>query len=246
MRLLLLSDLHFEHHCDTAEFVSKLDNDVDVLVLAGDIDTYDQIEDTLGLFCQRFTHVLYTPGNHELYHSSPAAVDAIRTRCLKRHPNLDWLQNELAVINGQRFLGGTGWFREDPMSFMYEKNMGDFNVIKDIKPWVYEEQARFEAFLNDNLQEGDIVITHHLPSEICIDPFFKGSVLNRFFVCDYSDLILDRKPSLWMYGHTHFEQDLKLGDTRLLCNPRGYPNEFDPLIGQPRPADSYQGKLIEL
>ena len=246
-KILLLSDLHFEFHRDTQEFISKLDNDVDILVLAGDIDVYDQIENTLDLFCDRFTNVVYVPGNHELYHSSPQVIAETRARCLKHHTNLDWLHNEVAVINGQRFLGGTGWFREDPQSAMYERNMSDFNIISDFKPWVYEEQARFEQFIKANLQEGDVVVTHHLPSEICIDKYFKGSVLNRFFVCDYTDLILDRDPALWMYGHTHFEQDLKLGNTRLVCNPRGYPHErnpFDPSSGSN--SKHYHSKLITL
>ena len=39
-KILLLSDLHFEFHRDTQEFISKLDNDVDILVLAGDIDVF--------------------------------------------------------------------------------------------------------------------------------------------------------------------------------------------------------------
>jgi len=244
-KLLLLSDLHFEFDRDMPEFVEGLDNDVDVLVLAGDITVNDQIEDTLGLFCGRFENVVFVPGNHEYYHSSPQAISDIRDRCLKRHANLDWLNNNVAVINGQRFLGSTGWFRDHPTNFPYERNMSDFNVINDFKPWVYEEQARFEQFLEANLQVDDIVVTHHLPSEVCIDDFFKGSFLNRFFACDYSNLIYSRGPKLWMYGHTHFEQDQTISNTRLVCNPRGYPHErnaFDPSDNGKQ--STYTGKLI--
>lgn len=246
MRIMLLSDLHLEFHCDTVEFVSKLDSDVDVLVLAGDINVHDQIIVTLDLFCNKFKNVVYVPGNHEYYHTSPKKLKAIRKKCHKRNDNLHWLDNEIVTIKGQRFLGGTGWFRDHPTNFPYERNMSDFNVIQDFKPWVYEEQAKFELLLENNLQVGDVVVTHHLPSEVCIDDFFKGSFLNRFFVCDYSNLIYDRGPALWMYGHTHFEQDLSVGDTRLVCNPRGYPNERNPFDPADNKEKIYKQKIIEV
>ena len=30
---------------------------------------------------------------------------------------------------------------------------------------------------------------------------------------------------LWVHGHTHDEFDYKIGITRVVCNPRGYPKE---------------------
>jgi hypothetical protein len=35
----------------------------------------------------------------------------------------------------------------------------------------------------------------------------------------------------WIHGHTHTHFDYKIGECRVICNPRGYPNEntgFDP------------------
>jgi hypothetical protein len=31
---------------------------------------------------------------------------------------------------------------------------------------------------------------------------------------------------LWVHGHTHSSFDYKLGKTRIICNPRGYPGTF--------------------
>lgn len=32
-------------------------------------------------------------------------------------------------------------------------------------------------------------------------------------------------PELWIHGHTHVPCDYELLDTRIVCNPRGYPGE---------------------
>jgi hypothetical protein len=67
----------------------------------------------------------------------------------------------------------------------------------------------------------------------CVSAQYKGSPLNPFFVCDVENIIYERTPKLWIHGHTHDSVDLKLGDTRIVCNPIGYPHErnpaFDPM-----------------
>jgi predicted NBD/HSP70 family sugar kinase len=30
----------------------------------------------------------------------------------------------------------------------------------------------------------------------------------------------------WVHGHTHSTHDYMIGNTRVLCNPRGYPREY--------------------
>jgi len=229
MRIKLLSDLHFEHHDDAAELIQNLDSNFDLLVLAGDIDTHDRIEDTLSNFCREFPEVLFVPGNHEYYKSTPQSLEAILDVVNQQHSNLTifYSRNRSASIQGLNFHGSTAWFRDDPGNLWYEHNLTDFSQISGLKPWVYGEQKKFQEHLEENLAQGDIVITHHLPSPICVAEQFKTSALNRFFVCDYSDMILDRKPKLWMFGHTHSAFDDYFGDTRLVCNPRGYPGELN-------------------
>jgi Icc-related predicted phosphoesterase len=36
---------------------------------------------------------------------------------------------------------------------------------------------------------------------------------------------MSARPALWLHGHTHGSCDYKLGDTRVVCNPMGYPGE---------------------
>ena len=33
---------------------------------------------------------------------------------------------------------------------------------------------------------------------------------------------------LVLHGHLHRQSDYRLGDTRVVCNPRGYPNQRNP------------------
>jgi hypothetical protein len=48
------------------------------------------------------------------------------------------------------------------------------------------------------------------------------------------ELIVAREPALWIHGHTHHAMDYRIGPTRILCNPLGYPHEandgFDPRL----------------
>jgi Icc-related predicted phosphoesterase len=129
------------------------------------------------------------------------------------------------VIGSQPFFGGTMWFPEDPMNFLYKRNMCDFEVIRYLSGWVYAENVLFTEAANQLIHQDSIVVTHHLPSNVCIAPQFKGSNLNRFFVSDQTRLIEEKKPKLWVYGHTHLPYDGLLGETRLICNPFGYPSE---------------------
>lgn len=227
MKVRILSDLHLEHTGYRREFVDGLDSGCDLLILAGDIDSCLDIDRTLDIFCERFSEVIYVPGNHVYYMSSPDKVHDILSAASDKNNNLHYLhpENPTVEIDGRTFHGSTGWFRDDPLNIHYERNLGDFNHISGFKPWVYDQQEAFQRHLEENLDEGDIVITHHLPSEFCVAREWKNSMLNRFFVCDHTDLILDRKPAFWFFGHTHTGFDDVLGVTRLICNPRGYPNE---------------------
>lgn len=97
-------------------------------------------------------------------------------------------------------------------------------MIKDFRNQVYKKNTESIEFLKRELLSGDIVLTHHLPSYRSVPQRYKTSPLNGFFVCDLEGLILERKPSLWVHGHTHDSLDYHLGNTRIVCNPYGYLN----------------------
>ena len=226
MQIQILSDLHFEFHRDSGRsFVESLDPDgVDVLVLAGDIAVGADLPAALGLFCRRYSKasVLYVNGNHEFYGTDRASVVALCHEAERRHSNLTWLDASVAEISGQRFLGAPLWFAPSSEAFRFRHAMADFSVIRDFQSWVYEENARAVAFLREELAEGDVVVTHHLPSFASVAPRFVGSPLNPFFVCDLEPLIRERRPRLWIHGHTHCSMRYEIGSTSVACNPFGY------------------------
>lgn len=245
--LMLLSDLHFEFHADKGRsFIDSLDpSNVDVLVLAGDIAGASSIERALILFSERFPKaiILFVSGNHEYYKSNRKDVhQSINAAVFGRFSaanhesanNVHWLNNDIYIYDGnpvpgviferknQRVLGTTLWF--PPARKSLEETWSDFNYIENFKNWVYEENRKAIKFLQRELREGDIIVTHYLPSPACVAPEWEGNETNCFFVTDLTQLIKDRKPALWLFGHTHSSIDVKVGSTRLVCNPFGYVN----------------------
>lgn len=224
MKLQILSDLHLEFQ-RTPEarkgFVESLVTpDVDVLILAGDIATPSLIEEALEHFCALWPQVIYVPGNHELYGTSKADWS------VQSRPNLHLLQESCVEIGGLRFAGTTLWFREDPLSPKHR--LSDFRRIRDFDPYAWNLEA--ERFLHQLDPMPDIIITHHLPSQICVAPQYRGDPLNSFFVAPVAEDMV-ALPRLWVFGHTHSGIDVEQNDCRFLCNPAGYPGEnsgFDP------------------
>jgi Icc-related predicted phosphoesterase len=69
-----------------------------------------------------------------------------------------------------------------------------------------------------------VVVTHHAPSSESIAECYKGDkLMNGAFHSDLSEFILDRPQiKLWTHGHMHNVSDYVIGNTRVVCNPRGY------------------------
>ena len=117
MNIQLLSDLHLEANPD---FMPTQAADADVLVLAGDIGSYQDNSalsaagDTdFGL--QRFspqhgwpTPVLFVPGNHEYDGLDfDAAHGRLQETCARL--GITWLEREVLHMGGVRFVGTTLW-----------------------------------------------------------------------------------------------------------------------------------------
>ena len=85
-----------------------------------------------------------------------------------------------------------------------------------------------------------VVVGHHCPSELSVAPQYKGSILNGAFRSSLDDFIESRPQiKLWIMGHTHWRHEYTIGETRLICNPRGY-------TGHESIADCFQLKYIEV
>ena len=124
MKIQLLSDLHLEVH---PGFVPEPAPGADVLVLAGDIGSYQsgsllQDEDfglarfsPLPQYAGWPTPVLLVPGNHEYdMQDFDAAQTRLRATCERL--GLVWLERESVVLDGVRFVGTTLWSDFDALA----------------------------------------------------------------------------------------------------------------------------------
>jgi predicted phosphodiesterase len=231
-----MSDLH-------NEFGHKpvVRTDADVVVLAGDIDVKASAIPWI-IDAYKNTPVIYVAGNHEYYHSDIPFIDeTLDISCRKN--NIRFLQNKMSIINGVRFLGTTLWtdfhYYGPELRGYYMKyasrNMNDFSIIKynaeRFTPEIsFEVHVKAREFLTEHLKKmfdgKTVVVTHHAPFYGAVSKDFKNSPLNPAFVTDATDIMVDFEPDLWIYGHTHgnFVDDY-IGNTRVISNPRGYPQE---------------------
>jgi glucan biosynthesis protein len=86
-----------------------------------------------------------------------------------------------------------------------------------------------------------VVVGHHAPSALSIAEWFKhDTLMNGAFHSDLSEFIMDRPQiKMWTHGHMHNPSDYMMGETRVVCNPRGY-------IGHEQQAKEFQLKYMDI
>jgi predicted phosphodiesterase len=86
-----------------------------------------------------------------------------------------------------------------------------------------------------------VVCGHHSPSKQSTKPQYEDNVMvNGAYSSDLTEFILDHPQiKLWTHGHTHHEFDYLIGNTRIVCNPRGYDGYEDQ-------ADHFTLKTVEV
>jgi Icc-related predicted phosphoesterase len=79
-----------------------------------------------------------------------------------------------------------------------------------------------------------VIVTHHAPSRRSIAPKMQHHPLNSSYASDLDALVENSRARLWVHGHIHHCSDYRIGATRVLANPRGYPaekvKEFNPSL----------------
>lgn len=125
--------------------------------------------------------------------------------------------------------GATLWTEISPVRWWdFKEYMMDTKYIKGMNYDRYmNAHDTHKRFLFDS--GADIWVVHHLPSFKSVHERYLGSNGNDFFATELSHQILNMKkpPKLIVHGHTHEKMDYMIGDTRVVCHPRGYPNEND-------------------
>lgn len=199
-----------------------------------------RFRDFLARCSKEFPHVVYIAGNHEFYHGKwRASLQDLRDTCAK-FPNVYFLEQDIKEIGDVTFIGGTLWTdcnKGDPLTLhALTDMMNDFRIIRNdehgytkLRPAhiMYRHQQTlgyFKSVLADRKDKKIVVVGHHAPSKLSTHPNYQNDVLmNGGYSSDLSEFILDHPQiKLWTHGHTHDPFDYMVGETRIVCNPRGY------------------------
>ena len=205
--------------------------------------TAQRFRDFLKRCSFQFPHVIYIMGNHEFYNGKfYASIDYMRDEIAK-YPNIYMLEQDTKIIDDVVFVGGTLWTnmnRRDPLTMhAIEGMMNDFRIIRNDKRSYAAMSALDVAIRHDRtlayikliVQEHKdkkcVVVGHHSPSFQSVHAIYKTEYLmNGGYHSDLSEFILDHPQiKLWTHGHTHHPFDYVIGETRIVCNPRGYEND---------------------
>lgn len=275
MNIQLLSDLHLESN---PHFTPQPLPGADVLVLAGDIGSYQagSLLESLGIAdfgLARFsplavalggagwpTPVLFVPGNHE-YDGLDFEDTRRRLRETCARLGLIWLESEVVLLQGVRFVGSTLWTDFDALStdaarsaditlgqqlkarekafraanFYLKKNHSLHQGRPMLAPEVRAEGLRSQTWLREALASSfagsTVVVTHFAPSLLSADPRYGLTPGTAGFCNALDDLFPLAK--LWLHGHLHCPNDyVKLG-CRVVANPLGYARKGEQAAFQP-------------
>ena len=183
LKIQLLSDVHteFHHHFPEGKWYGRAKKDfgqtfirrlnpqnVDVLVLAGDIALGYDIPRVLSAFARRFkkAKVIYVHGNHEHYGQANTfqRVWGETIDVCDEHDNLIWLNDGVCTIQGQRFVGTCMWYPDTTEAVLLRKRWSDFSAIPGAGKRIFSASKQAVRFLEQEVREGDVVSTHMLPS----------------------------------------------------------------------------------
>ena len=247
MQVKVWSDLHTEFKPFEYEKLPEHANMA--LILSGDIGLGVRAEPFINQLCSEFAHVIFVCGNHEFYHHEYYSIIDKWEKIELTLPNFHFLNNCTRVIDGVRFIGGTMWTSYNNNDPVVKKHcryrMNDYSeisvMIRDVKNHIDVKHAfspnfaalfhaEFVAMLLKELNTAfageTVVCTHHSPANhLLLDKVYhppKSELVNYAYYAGLNNIIEGNKIKLWTHGHEHISRNYLIGDTRIICNPRGY------------------------
>lgn len=192
---------------------------------------------------QLFKNVVYVAGNHEFYHGKyHGGLEDLKNEC-NNYGNIHYLENETITIDDVKFIGCTLWTDLNdyhPLTeYLVKDCMSDFKVIKNDhagyrKLLPIDTVKRHEKSV-DYIQkelvystnDKVVICTHHAPSFLSIDERFKyEKEMNGAYASNLEHIMLDNPcVKVWTHGHMHSHKNYNIGETNIICNPRGYVSE---------------------
>ena len=242
----------------------------DLLVLAGDIGSYQTnssltamgITDFgLGRFANWHCPVVFVPGNHE-YDGQEFGEAHARLQEVCKRLGFIWLEREVALIQGVRFIGCTLWTDFDALTsthavthpvtigqqlvargkafraanFALKKNhtlvAGQPMLAEGVRALGLQNQTWLRQALSTAYNGTTVVVTHFAPSLRSADPRY-GITPGTAGFCNALDDLLPCT-QLWLHGHLHCPLDYTVGGCRVVANPLGYARKNEQLYFEPQ------------
>ena len=151
---------------------------------------------------------------------------------LEIRPNVHSYYNAMVHFEDIDFIITTLWARI-PLEEAYytEQMVSDFRrILYNGELLTYtdfnREHERCLSFLKESVglsnSQKKIVITHHVPSYRMQCPKFADSKANGAFLVELEDYIKESGIDYWIFGHSHYNVDVKVGKTKCISNQLGY------------------------
>lgn len=248
MKLQILSDLHIDSYARQSHPMGHIPKtDADVVLVAGDTANSDIGMPWLQEQAARLQVPLITiAGNHEYFNEDVLHFDKKLATwdnySIESKQGVRFLQCQHIDIGEIRILGCTLWTdyqyqaNEDTMAAA-TRFMRDYKQIyaggelfsPEVSMQIHAVQRQWlkQALMTaKDLGKKTVVMSHHSISPLSVSEKYANLPSNAAFVSDLSGWMHeDWAPTLWIHGHTHEAFDYRIGNTRVIVNPRAYPNE---------------------
>jgi len=244
VRFQVLSDLHIDSYARRDLPIGEIPyTNADAILVAGDTSNgLLGIEWLIGESTRLEKPIFVIVGNHEYFGHNILTLDE-QIKALTQDTQVHFLQCTTFEFMGVRIIGTTLW-----TDYQYQPQDNTLEIaqqfMRDYREIYYDNRLltpqdtvsihqRQRAWLQNALKQSQkdamptVVMTHHSISPLSIAPKYANFASNAGFVVDLSEwLQSDFAPDIWLHGHTHEAFDYQQGHTRVIVNPRAYPNEI--------------------
>jgi Icc-related predicted phosphoesterase len=238
MRAWVLSDLNLSRYAQRQPFSIP---DADVCVCAGNVTPGNLVRGVklLGDRVCPYMPVVLVPGNADFFGSSIYEDSLAAAEQAEAFSDLYLLMGTSALVGGIEFFGDTLWsdfaLSGDLKGSVRAatEQLTDYKRIKlrrqpiqRFNPKVarkFHENARrtIEVFLCSRSPFPKVIVTHYAPSARSVPEEWRRDHVASSMASNLEHLIERYRPAAWVHGHVHNSCDYWIGETRILCNPKG-------------------------
>jgi predicted phosphodiesterase len=238
MRVFALSDIHADYD-ENKRWISNLssaDYLNDYLIIAGDVT--DDCKLLAGIFLnveRKFSKIFFVPGNHELWITRDkldcsfekyGLVNQVAENCgINTQP---YISDDLCIIP---MLSWYDFSFAEPTEYLMQ-------IWRDFSSCAWPSGFNLEKvnqhFLSMNLKhmlpktQFTISFSHFLPHIGLMPDYIPASKRFLYPVLGSQALgkqVENLEPNFHVYGHTHVNRTVKIGNTTYINNAFGYPSE---------------------